>query len=119
MSLMPKKSGKRRIPAQNSMVMIRHRINLFFVIGWQTKTTTAILIPPPISRLRVDTSNGDRAKIGLSICTTMTPPTKRAAQGRDIFNTFLKNPVVVTASCCSNVRKKLGIPIAVAPIRLS
>ena len=76
-------------------------------------------MPPPMSRLSVETSNGVRAKIGFNICTTTSPPAKREAQGRDIFITFLKKPVVETASCCSNVRKKLGIPIAVAPIKLS
>ena len=116
---MPKKCGKNKIPMQNSNVISIQRTNRFFVIGWQIRKTMAILIPPPIIRFSVETTRAGSAKTGFKICTATRLPTRSKAHGREIRRTCLRNPVVVTVSCCSNVKKKLGMPIAVALIRLS
>ena len=47
------------------------------------------------------------------------PTHRMSAAGSEIRRTWRKNPVVVGSSCFSRARKKLGIPIAVAPIKLS
>lgn len=117
--MIPKKPGKNRNPHANKRLTRRHRRIRFRFIGKQTTKTTNMLTAPPISRLMLEISLAGRENKDPSMEQMVVPAAIRRAQGREILNTCRRKPFEVTFVLCSRVRKKLGIPIAVAPIRLN
>lgn len=88
-------------------------------IGRQTRITTPILIIPPARMLSVRRKSEENPKELARNCKIISVAVKSRAAGSEIRKTCFKKPPERTVSCVSNVRMKLGIPIAAAPMRLS
>lgn len=114
-----KKCGNRSTAPQNKPITVTQSPKRILLIGMQTTRSTAKLTKPPASRLHVETTTSPIWNSREKNEITIRPPVKVTAAGSDIRKTFFKKPLGIVSSWRSSASTKLGMPMDVAPIRLS